>query len=128
MRKICIILLLLIINKVSGQEDIFTTHYNQFDVEKKKTSYRQYIVRENEVQQVASFFFLFYKEYVSSQDMNSCVFTPSCSVYAMESVKKLGFIEGILNTFDRLTRCHGLGLSYYPVDPHTHKAYDPVVE
>jgi putative membrane protein insertion efficiency factor len=125
---IIILILLIISNTIRAQKDLLVIHYNQFDVQDKKTSYRDYISYSNEAKQLASIFFLFYKEFISSQDMNTCVFYPSCSVYAMESIKKLGFLEGFVNAFDRLSRCHPLSQKYYPIDPETQKLYDPVPE
>lgn len=109
-----------------AQEDMVNTFYHQFDVKENKTSYRQYIANTNEAKQVLSALFLFYKEFISSQDVDACVFTPSCSVYAMESVKTKGIFIGICSAFDRLSRCHGFAAGYYPVHPQTHKYYDPV--
>lgn len=71
--------------------------------------------------------FLGYKSFVSSQDNPSCVFTPSCSEYAVESIQKKGLFLGWLNTFDRLCRCHGLvGHDHYPFDIEKMRYYDPV--
>ena len=47
-----------------------------------------------------------YKEVVSSQDYHRCSFTPSCSAYALEAVRKHGWLAGTLAAFDRLSRCH----------------------
>lgn len=80
----------------------------------------------NELDAVVSGAFLFYKYFVSSQDKASCVFYPSCSVYAIQSVQKHGIIIGMLAAFDRLTRCNGLSGSNYEIDPETHLFYDPV--
>jgi putative component of membrane protein insertase Oxa1/YidC/SpoIIIJ protein YidD len=128
MKKLTIISILLIISKiVIGQEDdLITSYYHQFDVNRNETSYKEHTTKDSEAKVVASFFFLFYKEYISSQDINTCVFTPSCSVYAMESIKKLGLLEGLVNAFDRLTRCHPMAQKYYPIDPQTQRLYDPV--
>ncbi len=71
-------------------------------------------------------FFHFYKTYISSQDHMSCVFHPSCSEYALESIQKQGLLPGLLNTFDRLTRCNGLRPQDYMVEPRLRKLYDPV--
>ena len=60
--------------------------------------------------------FLFYKAFFSSQDFSSCSFHPSCSVYALESVSKLGLLTGIMDTFDRLTRCNGLSPEKYIIN------------
>jgi putative component of membrane protein insertase Oxa1/YidC/SpoIIIJ protein YidD len=129
MKKLIIISILLIISKIGfGQQNLIITHYRQFDINQGKTSYKTHASDENEATAVASFFFLFYKEYISSQDINACVFTPSCSVYAIESIKKLGLLEGLANAFDRLSRCHPMASKYYPIDPQTHRLYDPVQE
>ena len=75
---------------------------------------------------VLSKLFLFYKRRISSQDMGACNFTPSCSEYAMLSVKQLGAAKGIINGFDRLTRCHPIAAKYYPRDSTGQKLADPV--
>ncbi len=129
MKNIFIILILLIISKHGYcQQDLIATHYHQFDVREEKTSYKSYTSYTNEAQQLASFFFLFYKEFISSQDLNSCVFYPSCSVYAIESVKTRGLLMGLVSAFDRLSRCHPMGKGYYPIHQETQKFYDPVQE
>ncbi|MBN1949803.1 MAG: membrane protein insertion efficiency factor YidD [Bacteroidales bacterium] len=110
----------------SGQEDLISTHYHQFDVQDQKVSYRQYTSTSNEANQIFSALFLIYKEFISSQDVDACVFTPSCSVYAMESIKEYGILIGICSALDRLTRCHGFAAGDYSIHPHTHKNYDPV--
>ena len=109
-----------------GQEEIISTHYHQFDVQDQKVTYRQYVSTSNQASEVISALFLLYKEFISSQDVDACVFTPSCSVYAMESIKEYGVFIGICSAIDRLTRCHGFTAGYYPINPDTHKNYDPV--
>jgi uncharacterized protein len=129
MKKQCIILIFLIISRFCfGQQSLLDIHYHQFDISEGKTSYKTHTSYTNEAKVVASVFFLFYKEYISSQDINSCVFEPSCSVYAMESVKKMGLFKGLLNAFDRVSRCHPMANKYYPFDPQTQRLYDPVEE
>jgi putative membrane protein insertion efficiency factor len=75
---------------------------------------------------LARFAFNIYKKFISSQDHMSCVFTPTCSEYALEAVQKQGFLAGIINTFDRLTRCNGLRAKDYEIDPQAHLLKDPV--
>lgn len=36
----------------------------------------------------------------------NCRFTPSCSQYSYESIKKYGVIKGIKMSIDRLSRCN----------------------
>lgn len=121
-----ILILLTISIKISCQSIIIQTHYKQFDNKKHNHSYKSHVTQNNELEQVASLLFLFYKKFISSQDYNSCVFEPSCSVYSIQSIKKLGIIRGYMNTFDRMSRCHGLAAEYYPVDQKTQLLYDPV--
>lgn len=70
--------------------------------------------------------FLFYKYFISSQDSQSCSFSLSCSVYAVETIKKQGFVLGIFDTFDRLMRCNGMSPEKYPHDLSIYKLIDPV--
>ena len=71
-------------------------------------------------------FFLFYKKFISSQDSGDCNFYPSCSVYGTQSFQKLGFLKGLFNTFDRLTRCNGLNRKDYHIHKPSNLLYDPV--
>lgn len=75
---------------------------------------------------ILSRLFLFYKKHISSQDRNSCTFSPSCSEYALQSIKKEGLILGMMSGFDRISRCQHLSPENYPVQPQTHLLYDPV--
>lgn len=70
--------------------------------------------------------FRFYKRYISSQDQQSCRFTPSCSEYAYESIKKNGFIFGIIDFFDRFARCNPLSSENYEPDFTVKRYKDPV--
>lgn len=67
----------------------------------------------NEIEFVLSGLLRFYKNFISSQDGNSCTFSPSCSEYALMAVKQVGLIEGGAATFDRITRCNGLSPDKY---------------
>jgi len=71
----------------------------------------------NEPQFIITAFFIGYKTFLSSQDGKSCTFTPSCSVYAIQTIRKKGFLLGILDAVDRLTRCNGLTPENYEIDP-----------
>lgn len=82
---------------------------------------------ENEIDIIVSSVFLFYKTFISSQDMPTCIFTPSCSVYAVEAFHNKGVLTGWLSTFDRLSRCHGLfNPGHYHFDINKKRFYDPV--
>jgi putative membrane protein insertion efficiency factor len=103
--------------------------YDNSSTEKVKISeqFEHVHFNTNEIQFVFSGLFLFYKSFVSSQDAQNCSFTPSCSVYALEAVKKQGVFKGMLNGFDRLSRCHSLAPEKYQIDPHKNLLIDPLV-
>lgn len=68
----------------------------------------------------------FYKNFISSQDASSCSFSPSCSVYAAQAIKRQGLIKGLVNFADRFQRCHGKDPDQYLYLPKDHLLYDPV--
>jgi len=82
---------------------------------------------ESELKLIVYLCYLGYKEFISSQDVDACVFYPSCSTYAMEAINKIGVITGTLDGLDRLLRCHHfVGKREYPFDPIINKFYDPL--
>lgn len=60
---------------------------------------------------IAPFLFLiwFYQQAISPFLPNSCRYTPSCSVYAIEALKKHGLFKGSLLAFWRILRCNPWG-------------------
>ncbi len=89
--------------------------------------YRQYIENNNnEFHWLASGLFVFYKSFFSSQDGNHCVFHPSCSVYAIQSIKKKGLIIGFADAIDRLSRCNRLSPEKYSKFENTDLLFDPL--
>lgn len=70
--------------------------------------------------------FNFYKKFISSQDHGSCSFIPSCSEYALISIREQGFLVGSINTLDRLSRCNGRNKRYYLQDEITGLSIDEV--
>jgi putative component of membrane protein insertase Oxa1/YidC/SpoIIIJ protein YidD len=78
-----------------------------FSINAELVNYNNYFTDSvSEIKILFSFSFLYYKKYVSSQDVDACVFSPSCSVYTIESVNKKGIFWGLLDGFDRLLRCN----------------------
>ena len=92
-------------------------HQHAVAVPVHQTSYQVAQENKNEIQVIFSGLFLFYKNFVSSQDGISCVFTPSCSEYALLAIKKQGVIKGMANAIDRMTRCNGLSPEKYQKAP-----------
>lgn len=83
---------------------------------------------KNEIESSFSAMFVFYKTFISSQDLDACVFQPSCSVYAIECIHhEKSKLVAFLKISDRLMRCHPLvSKGSYKVDKETGKYYDPV--
>ena len=57
-----------------------------------------------------------YRRVVSPLLPPACRFTPSCSFYAIESIRKYGLVRGVIMAGRRLLKCH-------PFHPG---GYDPV--
>ena len=98
-----------------------------FNINAQPEHYNEYLKNStSEATVLLSFSFLFYKKFISSQDVDACVFNPSCSVYMIESVKKKGFLKGFLEGLDRLLRCHSFVSEHdYPYNLVMKKYYDP---
>ncbi len=94
-----------------------------------KTNYAMFSKgSKNEIESTFSTFFVFYKNFISSQDIDACVFQPSCSVYAIECIhhEKSKFIA-FMKISDRLMRCHPLvSPGTYKIDEKTGKFSDPI--
>ncbi len=58
-----------------------------------------------------------YQKYISPLKRNSsCIYTPTCSSYAIEALEKYGAIKGMYLAIRRILRCH----------PFHKGGYDPV--
>lgn len=60
----------------------------------------------------------FYKRSISPLLPNACIYTPTCSEYAMEAIQKHGVLKGTGLAIWRLLRCN----------PFMKGGYDPVPE
>ena len=59
----------------------------------------------------------FYQLCISPFTPPSCRFTPTCSQYALEALRKHGPLNGSWLTLRRLSRCHPWGGSVYDPVP-----------
>ena len=59
----------------------------------------------------------FYRICISPLKPATCRFTPTCSAYAIEALRKHGPIKGLYLTIKRLLRCHPWGGSGYDPVP-----------
>lgn len=58
-----------------------------------------------------------YQKYISPlKKSSSCIYTPTCSAYALEALEKYGAFKGMYLTVRRILRCH----------PFHKGGYDPV--
>jgi putative membrane protein insertion efficiency factor len=68
------------------------------------------------ISKVFLYFLRFYKAAISPYLGNNCRFTPTCSEYAMEAIRRYGALKGSWLAGKRLLRCH----------PFCKGGYDPV--
>ena len=59
----------------------------------------------------------FYRFCISPLLPPSCRFTPTCSEYAIEALRRHGPFKGLWLTIKRLSRCHPWGGSGYDPEP-----------
>ena len=59
----------------------------------------------------------FYQKCISPITPASCRYTPTCSQYAVEALKKYGLFKGGWLAFKRILRCHPWGGSGYDPVP-----------
>lgn len=59
----------------------------------------------------------FYKYCISPLKPPSCRFTPTCSEYAVQALKKYGPVKGLYLAVRRILRCHPWGGSGYDPVP-----------
>ena len=59
----------------------------------------------------------FYQKYLSPLKSVHCPYTPTCSQYALEALRKHGLLKGSWLTLRRLSRCHPWGGSGYDPVP-----------
>jgi len=60
---------------------------------------------------------LVYKKAISPYLPPSCRYTPTCSVYGIEAIRKYGPFKGSWLTIKRISRCHPFGGSGFDPVP-----------
>ena len=83
---------------------------------------------KNEIESTFSVLFVFYKKFISSQDIDACVFYPSCSVFAIDCIHhEKHKLIAFLKISDRVLRCHPfVSPGTYKIDNVTGKFLDPI--
>jgi len=67
-----------------------------------------------------------YQNTISSQDKSVCNFSPSCSHFGAEAIRRAGFFRGTLMALDRILRCNPYSRGSYKFNSRTGKSIDPV--
>lgn len=59
-----------------------------------------------------------YRKYVSPLKRRpTCIYTPTCSQYAVEALEKYGFLKGSFLAVRRILRCHPFAKGGYDTVP-----------
>ncbi|BCJ96957.1 putative membrane protein insertion efficiency factor [Anaerocolumna cellulosilytica] len=69
------------------------------------------------LKRVLIFLVKLYRKFISPlKGRSSCIYTPTCSLYALEALEKYGALKGTYLAVKRVLRCH----------PFAQGGYDPV--
>ena len=69
------------------------------------------------MKRVLLFLIRLYQKYLSPGLPRRCRFSPTCSQYAVEALRKYGPVKGLWLTLRRLAKCHPWGGSGYDPVP-----------
>lgn len=64
----------------------------------------------------------FYKKYISRSLKSGCIFTPTCSVYAIEALYKHCFLVSLALILWRILRCNSLNKGGFDPVPDNYNA------
>ncbi len=120
---------IIIVNKSAAQLSNYVHRVDSLFELPQKTNYAVFAKgNKNEIESTSSVIFVFYKNFISSQDIDACVFTPSCSVYAIECIHhEKNKLIAFMKISDRVMRCHPLvSPGLYKIDLKTGKNFDPI--
>ncbi len=88
----------------------FSLHQRQLangDVKQKHPSLTRYPWWLNPVSIILLSLISIYRNLIPDSIKKTCIYTPTCSLYAMHSIKKYGAIRGSWFAFQRIRRCNG---------------------
>lgn len=77
------------------------------------TSSSKKAAKFNPVTIVFSSLMYVYQNVLSSQINAGCLYHPSCSEFSKRSIKRFGFLRGVLLTADRMQRCNRISALEY---------------
>lgn len=81
---------------------------------------------KNEIEISKHVLFAIYRNLISTQDGSVCKFYPTCSAYCRGAIDKNGIFKGVVQSFDRLSRCNGLSPHKYAIDIERQRLIDHV--
>jgi len=128
MNKLAAAILILSLSSVSAQTD--WKRWEPAEVEYAKPAAAKVSRIFNSVtftNAILSGFQFVYGYAISDVDGDNCPFSPTCSSFFVQSVKRTNFAQGLLMFADRFTRDSNIfkQYSYYPVLKNRH-FYDPI--
>jgi putative component of membrane protein insertase Oxa1/YidC/SpoIIIJ protein YidD len=126
---ICLFLFLFQVSETNAQTKKDFSLAKTLFTPKAKDNFKQFANKNNnQLESTFSLLFMGYKTFISSQDMDMCVFEPSCSVYAIQCIHhEKNKVIACLKISDRLMRCHPLDTKgSYVIDFKTGKKLDPI--
>ena len=115
-------------SQVSSGLELIIHHNSPFLVKDLPVEEKNNIIIPSDPKGILTFSINFYQSYISTQDMPSCVFIPSCSHFAEQSIHHFGLIKGIILTSDRLQRCNNFSdkSHWYQFDLEVERFCDPI--
>ena len=70
------------------------------------------------MKKIAIFIINMYRKYLSPlKGRPTCIYTPTCSQYAIEALEKYGFLKGGFLAVKRILRCHHFAKGGYDTVP-----------
>lgn len=91
-----------------------TTLFAQERVKDEELLVRVINSRLEDDKKYSGFIYAFYKNHVSRQILNDCIYDHSCSKFSHDVFENFGLIKGLFLTADRLTRCNRASLAELP--------------
>jgi uncharacterized protein len=122
---ICLGLLSFVCTPEAQSDYEFSVFKNSYKPSAGLTNHPVYSFREMPSKNIEDYLLVFYKKYVSSQDVSQCPFEPSCSVFAVHAIHSKGWFIGLLAAFDRLSRDNAYKDEYYRENPVNGYLLDP---
>ncbi len=98
---------------INDLELILSTQYNDNQYSERKVEYGLGKDKQtlNPIYHLFSSSMFLYQKYISPILSRECPYSPSCSMYSKELIKRFGIVKGVICTADRLTRCTQISIS-----------------